>query len=590
VNAYQLGDKNYFFEISAYPSGDGISVFTKDITERVQAQDALRESEEKYRALVENSPDGIFISDAERLIYTNKRLCEMTGFTQDEFLDMLDPVEMLFAPEERERVLAFAMGRLRGDPVPTSYKARGVRKGGEEILLRLTVSPIVLSGRPVLQGTVEDITERVRAAEEVRRRNRELALLNRVIATTTSTLDVEQVLQIACQELANTFDLPQAAATLLNAERSEAIVVAEYLAPGRPSALGKIISVVDNPATEYVLARKTSLAVTDAQTDERMAPVHDLMRERGTVSLLIVPVMERDEVVGTIGLDAIERRGFSDEEITLAQNVAAAAGQALETARLYQELQRHTAELARALEKQQELDRLRSEFVRNVSHEVRTPLALVRGHAELLEVGVLGELRPEQQESVVVIARRTRALTKIMDDFAAIVDVETKLQRRPVDMAELVHEMLTDSQVQAAVERASLTLAVEAVPDLSPMSGDPIQLRRVVDNLLDNALKFTPTGGHVVVRLWQEGENLVLKVSDTGIGIPRDQLERVFERFYQIDGSTTRRYGGTGLGLALVKEIVQAHRGQVTVQSTIGQGSTFTVTLPIDSVHPSHHT
>jgi signal transduction histidine kinase len=257
---------------------------------------------------------------------------------------------------------------------------------------------------------------------------------------------------------------------------------------------------------------------------------------------------------------------------------------------LEQRVAERTAELARALEKQQELDRLRSEFIRNVSHELRTPLALALGHAKLLEAGVLGELQPEQHESVAVIARRTRLLSKMMDNFAAIIDTETELQRRPVDLVELVHRLLTDSQVRATIEQADLTLSVKVAPDVPLVSGDPVQLQRVVDNLLNNAFKFTPAGGRVAVRLRHEEENLALEVADTGIGIPADQSERIFERYYQIDGSTTRRYGGIGLGLALVKEIIKAHGGVVEVKSEVGEGSTFTVTLPIFPVDLPHRT
>jgi signal transduction histidine kinase len=148
-----------------------------------------------------------------------------------------------------------------------------------------------------------------------------------------------------------------------------------------------------------------------------------------------------------------------------------------------------------------------------------------------------------------------------------------------LDLANLMRKLLADFQV--AAEQAGLSLTAQIADDLPPVSGDAQHLLRVMDNLLGNALKFTPVGGQISVRLWRDGPQAVLEVADTGIGIPPDQLERVFERFYQVDGSTTRRYGGTGLGLALVKEIVEAHGGQVSVSSQVGQGSTFTVRLPL---------
>jgi signal transduction histidine kinase len=170
-------------------------------------------------------------------------------------------------------------------------------------------------------------------------------------------------------------------------------------------------------------------------------------------------------------------------------------------------------------------------------------------------------------------------LSQMMDDIAAIIDIETQqIRQEPVNLAELLHELLLDCQ--AAAERARLKLATHIESNLSPLLGDPDHLKRVIHHLLNNALKFTAAGGKIVVNLTQKGRDLILEVSDDGVGIPDDQLERIFERFYQIDGSATRRYGGIGLGLALVKEIVEAHGGQVHVESQPGSGSTFRVALP----------
>jgi len=178
-----------------------------------------------------------------------------------------------------------------------------------------------------------------------------------------------------------------------------------------------------------------------------------------------------------------------------------------------------------------------------------------------------------------VVARRARMLKEMMDDFIVILEAERReLKPEQVDLADLIHTLMAD--FQAAAEQVGLALAAEVALDLPPLFGDPHHLRRVLDNLLGNALKFTPAGGTVTVRLWRDGGEAVLEVADTGVGIPRGQLDRIFERFYQVDGSTSRRYGGTGLGLALVKEVIEAHSGTVGVESEPGRGSTFTVRLP----------
>jgi len=179
-----------------------------------------------------------------------------------------------------------------------------------------------------------------------------------------------------------------------------------------------------------------------------------------------------------------------------------------------------------------------------------------------------------------VMARRSRMLSKMLDDLLAILAAEThKMAMEPVDLAQLLETMLVD--FQAAAKQSDIVLTADMAADLPPVAGDQVQLRRVFDNLLGNALKFTPAGGTVTVRLLPVDANLVLEVADTGIGIPADQLGRVFDRFYQVDGSTTRRYSGVGLGLALVKEIVESHGGQVMVESQPDKGSMFRVTLPV---------
>jgi signal transduction histidine kinase len=179
------------------------------------------------------------------------------------------------------------------------------------------------------------------------------------------------------------------------------------------------------------------------------------------------------------------------------------------------------------------------------------------------------------------IARRAQMLTKLVDNITSVLEIEQReLVLEPIDLTQLVRKVLAD--YGATAENADVVLSAETEPDLPLVSGDMIALRRALDNLVGNALKFIPAGGHVTVRLARSEEAVVLQVTDTGIGIPADHLDRIFERFYQVNGSTTRRYGGVGLGLALVKQVVEMHGGQVTVTSEMGVGTTFTLVLPIN--------
>jgi signal transduction histidine kinase len=259
--------------------------------------------------------------------------------------------------------------------------------------------------------------------------------------------------------------------------------------------------------------------------------------------------------------------------------LAAQAAVALENARLYDVERQRAVELGQALVQQQELDQLKNSFIQNVSHELRTPLAIIRGYAELMVGGDLGVLSPQQLESVEVMARRARMLSKMLDDLLTILAAEThKMEKELVDLAQMTQLAVTD--FQASAKQAGLSLVATIDPDVPKVYADVIHMRRVLDNLLGNALKFTPEGGRISVSVSHNRADVDLIVADSGIGISPEHLEKIFQRFYQVDGSSKRRFGGVGLGLALVKEIVESHDGSVEVASTVGQGTTFHITLP----------
>jgi adenylate cyclase len=298
-------------------------------------------------------------------------------------------------------------------------------------------------------------------------------------------------------------------------------------------------------------------------------------------ALALAPLKAHGRVIGVMTVSRLGNdRPFAPHDLSLLVALADQAAVAIENARLFAAAQQQAQELAQALAHLEELDRQKSQFIQNVSHELRTPLAIIHGYAELLGTGEFGELEPPQREPIEIISRRTRALATLVDDFTAILTAEAQVVRQePVALPGLIQAVAADFRVPAT--RANVGLVEEIDPDVGPIRGDPVQLRRIVDNLVANALKFTPRGGQVRVRLRRQNGGAVVEVEDTGIGIPADELKRIFERFYQVDGSMTRRYGGTGLGLALVKEIVEAHGGNVEVSSEINHGSAFRVWLPL---------
>lgn len=244
---------------------------------------------------------------------------------------------------------------------------------------------------------------------------------------------------------------------------------------------------------------------------------------------------------------------------------------------LERRVQERTAELQAALERLSELSQLKANFVSNISHELRTPLTHIIGYLELLVTESLGPLTAEQRHALQVSQRAASRLENLIEDlimFSLASRGELSLKQEPVNIARLVN-LAVKTATQKAEERG---VSLHAVMDdnLPLVQADPEKIAWVVNQLIDNGIKFTPSGGRVVVSLRREGDHLVtLSVTDTGIGIPASKMDEIFEPFHQLDGSTTRRSGGTGLGLSLVRQIVEAHGSLLEVKSIEGRGSTF---------------
>jgi len=322
-------------------------------------------------------------------------------------------------------------------------------------------------------------------------------------------------------------------------------------------------------------AEAKSFYIPDARQDPTFVPFDPAVR-----SLLVVPMISKDKVIGALCIDDDKPDAFRSDDGRLLTIAAAQAAVAIENAQLYESSKKRAEELAKAYDELQALDRLQREFVQNVSHELRTPLTFIKGYVELMLEEAMGKLGDPQRNGLQIVAQRTDAMTRLINNLLSLQQVEMEsLRLTRVSLAEVAATVLESAEATAT--KAGIVLEAEIPETLPPVWADRNCLEQVFDNLLGNAIKFSPDGGKITVCIREEGEYLRVAVSDMGIGIPNDQLERIFERFYQVNGSPTRRFGGTGLGLALVKKAIEAHGGEVWAESQEGQGSTFFFTLPI---------
>lgn len=247
--------------------------------------------------------------------------------------------------------------------------------------------------------------------------------------------------------------------------------------------------------------------------------------------------------------------------------------------RLADENQRSAQERAEIVQRLEELDRQKSEFVSTVSHELRTPLTSIIGYLEMLQDGDAGAMNDEQLELLAVGQRNAGRLLALIEDLLTLSRIESGQLRRdvtPVDVATLVSGVA--DELRPRVSGRNLALVIEAEPAV--VHGDREHLERVLFNLVGNALKFTPAGGRVAVTARREDDEVVLAVCDSGIGIPADEVAHLFERFFRASTATQRAIPGTGLGLAITELLVQQHGGRIEVASEVGVGTTFTVRLP----------
>jgi len=349
--------------------------------------------------------------------------------------------------------------------------------------------------------------------------------------------------------------------------------------------LGRVVLGPYVPAETKEIPR--SLLVIDPQLDPALAKEHlnEMPRVRRETAEKITAHLSRV-------LDLIL---FSGHRAYLTSNMHLASVRAN-----FRELAEKTQRLQQAYDKLKELDRLKSNFLATMSHELRTPLTSIIGYSEMLASGMAGELSGDQSSFVETIRTKGDHLLELITsllDMSKFEQGQIHLNLDSVDPRKLISDVVRTAAPVAAKKRITITHSCE--DPIPRISGDEARLRQVLQNLTDNAIKFTPAGGSVhlearsvlvpaddtddnagFVLMVAEQRALQFSVRDTGIGIPANEHQRVFDQFYQVDGSATRAQGGTGLGLSIVKKLVDAHGGKLRLESELGKGSTFYVTLP----------
>jgi signal transduction histidine kinase len=312
-----------------------------------------------------------------------------------------------------------------------------------------------------------------------------------------------------------------------------------------------------------------------------------------TESFITAPIAVKDESVGFILMGNTSLYGKVVEgDSELLSIFANQIGAAIENTKLYtelfgshKELERRVAERTQELEKLNEelknLNKMKSDFISSVSHELRTPLTSIKGYASILMTGKLGDVLPAQKERLEKIDKHSNSLVHLINNLLDIARIESgnvQMEMKDISIKEMLDSIV--DIIIPQVKEKNISLKINSKIKFDRIKVDPSQMERVFLNLLSNAVKFTPEKGMVIIEIKEKNDDIQFSIEDTGIGIPPQDIPKVFQEFFRADNALDQKIKGSGLGLSLVKKIIEAHKGKIWFDSKLGKGSRFTFTLP----------
>jgi PAS domain S-box-containing protein len=565
---------------------DGPPVFTgfiRDITARKKAEQAIRESEERYRGLTEASVEGILIHDNGILLDANPSLARMFGYDLSEMLGG-NAIDLLAAPESRELLYDEMRKRSNGP-----YEVTGRRKDGSRIDCEITARSITYAGSTARVAAIRDITDRKQLEKQERELIREqearavaehsekraafLAEASRVLSMSFDYhTTIAQLARLVVPELAD-----YCSVDVIEGEKGFARLGFAHSEPEREEEFRAMLTVFspDDVSPEHpvmkALKRGESDIITEVTEQGLRAAIvnpvlYNLIRSMNPKSLVTVPLVASGKIVGAMTLvSSRDDRRYTMEDVTLAEDLGRRAALAVENARLFDEAQLAT--------------RARDEMLAIVAHDLRNPLNTIYMTSQLLLELVPESDRPKEHRQLAIVQRAAERMNRLIQDLLEVKRIEggnLTLEKRLTDPSEVVSEAI--ELLRPIASASSVRLESDVSPDIPMITVDSPRIQQVLSNLVGNAIKFTPAGGQIVLSARPAEREACFVVADTGPGIAPDAIPHIFGRFWQAKRADRR---GIGLGLTIAKGIVEAHGGRIWVESQLGSGSSFYFTIPV---------
>lgn len=404
----------------------------------------------------------------------------------------------------------------------------------------------------------------------VEQAKRDLEIFLDVTMETTSSLHLIDVLRAITMKVAQHLNTERCSVVLVDEEKGHGLVVASSDNP----AIGGLCIYLDRYPEIIKVMESMEPLMLDLRTDPLLAGVRSEI-ELPDLSVLVVPIIFREEVIGTFLLRADKKGGFSSREVSFCRSISNSSANAIKNASLFEKLERQKEELERANTRLTELDRLKSNFIAMASHELKAPLNVINNYLEMLLEGVPGPLEPQQMDIVSSALDCGNDLSRLVKEMLDISVIESG--RLPLELSRWNMDDVIMKVISLIKDKAD-EKGIKVISPSNQITGvcDRKKIEQVLINLLINAIKHTPTGGVVSIKTIKLDGLVAITVSDTGAGIPKKDMERVFDEFYR----RCHDIEGAGLGLAICRRLVEMHGGSIWVESEEGKGSSFHFTLP----------
>jgi signal transduction histidine kinase len=425
--------------------------------------------------------------------------------------------------------------------------------------------------------------EKAKLFRESETRAQQLSVLNSIGKAVSQSLNLEMVLNAAINKMTEALNFDASWIYILDSTEAE-LHLRAHQGLGAEAARALDQRKLSTGISGKIFQTGERLIFEDFQNDPqyKQLSTHGRMPSMGFVGSVGVPIKAKDRVIGVLHLANKVKRHFTTDELKLIESIAQEIGVAVENARLFEQVNQKTAELAQMNEELQEANQAKSDFISAMSHELRTPLNVIMGNAELMGDSFFGEVNDDQKNATMKIRYHAEFLLKLVNDVLALSRIDAKkmsLELAAVNIQEIVNHV--QSHIEQLNRAKGLKICWDIEPGLPDIVTDATKLEEILQNLLGNAFKFTPQGRiDVRIRNLRQRGGIEFRVADTGIGIEAQDLGRIFRAFEQIKEAHTGEFNGVGLGLNIVKNYLHLMNGDIRVESRLGEGSTFTFWVP----------